>query len=150
MKITALGKSKELIAQTVIVSENSTQPLNTYLFHCVADGKQIATVKGNITEIYPGIMDIVSVPVSFHCSKYPRCTEEYVFYTVHSKRTTTRVTLAYVPSSPLWMCPICRTVLLQLSADTVYDARTRRPVKLPYTTPCQRCGHVYIFADIVR
>ena len=148
MRIIIHSVATEILAQTISLAVDRSNPDNSYLFRCIRCGTPIARVKGLVTDIVPDLVTMLDVPVIHACYQ---CHESYVFQTIKSSRRRTNLILSPEPDkdSSIFRCFICRMPLVKYSPKIAVRLPEETLMTLPTNFTCPACERDYLLSDVV-
>lgn len=150
MQVTIHNQPREILVQTISLTQNKNNPSNIYLFFCFRCCYQISQVQGSVARVFPGLEPSEDIPVLHKC---PRCSERYVFQTKKFlQHQRAKITLSHVKDVySTFHCFICSNPLLQYNNSLVTllpsHARARLPLSLDCINP--ECPQRYTILDVL-
>ena len=150
MRIIIHSVPTELLIQTVSLTQDKTNPDNSYLFRCFRCGTPVCRVQGLVVSIVPGLVPTNDVPVIHGCYQ---CHEAYTFQTILSNKKRTSLILSPEPtrSTSIFRCFICRTPLIEYTDKMAAKLPDKTLMKVPSNFECSNydCKKEYLLNDIV-
>ena len=150
MRIVIHNIPRELLIQTVSVTQDKENPDNSYLFRCFRCGSPICRVQGLVVNIVPGLVPTYDVPIIHACYQ---CHESYTFQTILTNRKRTSLILSpdINHSTSIFRCFICRLPLLEYTDKLVASLPDLVPMKPPHEFECLTydCKKEYLLNDTV-